>query len=332
MKAITCSKYGPIDEVLSYREVEKPVPGDNDVLVKILASSVNYNSLFQVQGFGLMRSLKMKFTSQAIHIPGNDVAGRVEAVGRGVTRFKPGDSVFADTFAAGMGAYAEYIKLPEDLLVAKPVNLTFEQAGVVPEAACVALQGLRLGGIRAGQQVLVYGASGGIGTFAVQIAKSFGAGVTGVCSTRNLDLVRSLGAEHVIDYTVEDFTRGSHKYDLILATTGYRSIFAFRRALKPGGHHVVTGATMTGSKTLAQLGEAMLLGPLVGLPGGRKMSVLSAKPSREDLTFIKDLIEAGKVKPVIDRQFTLQEVPEALKYYAGGHARGKISIKIDSGD
>ena len=332
MKAIVCSKYGPIDEVLSIREVEKPVPGDGDVLVKILASSVNYNSLFQVQGFGLMRTLKMKFSNQPTHIPGNDIAGRVEAVGRSVTRFKAGDAVFADTFAAGMGAFAEYIKLPEDMLVAKPVNLTFAQAGVVPEAACVALQGLRLGGIRVGQQVLVYGASGGIGTFAVQIAKTFGAEVTGVCSTRNLELVRSLGADHVIDYLQEDFSRGSRKYDLILATTGYRSIFAFRRALKPGGRHVVTGATMRGSKTLAQLGEAMLLGPLVGLPGGRKMSVLAAKPSREDLTFIKELIEAGKLKPVIDRQFTLQEVPVALKYYAGGHARGKVSISIGSGE
>jgi NADPH:quinone reductase-like Zn-dependent oxidoreductase len=332
MKAITCSKYGPINEVLSCREVEKPVPGDNDVLVRILASSVNYNSLFQVQGFPVMRALKMNPYKGEGHIPCNDIAGRVEAVGSSVTRFKPGDAVIADTFAAGMGALAEYIKLPEDLLVTKPRNLSFAQAGVVPKAACVALQGLRKGSIQVGQQVLIYGASGGIGTFAVQIAKAFGAEVTGVCSTRNLELVTSQGADKVIDYTQEDFTRGSRKYDLILATTGYRSIFAFRRALKPGGHHVVTGATMSGSKTLAQLIEAILLGPLVGLPGGRKMSVLSAKPSWEDLTFIKKLIEADKVKPVIDRQFRLQEVPEALKYYAGGHARGKVSIMIGSGD
>jgi NADPH:quinone reductase-like Zn-dependent oxidoreductase len=257
-------------------------------------------------------------------ILGADIAGRVEAVGRNVKQFKPGDEVFGDIFGCGGGGFAEYACAREDALALKPASLTFEEAAAVPLAAVTALQGLRdKGKIQPGQKVLVNGASGGVGTFAVQIAKSLGAEVTAVCSTRNLDMVRSIGADRVIDYTKEDFTKSGQRYDLILAANGYHPILDYRRALSPKGVYVMSGGSW------AQMFQAMLLGPWISMTGSKKMGALSAKANPKDLAFVKELLEAGKVKPVIDRRYPLSEVPEALRYLGEGHARGKIVITME---
>jgi NADPH:quinone reductase-like Zn-dependent oxidoreductase len=341
MKAIVCTKYGP-PEVLQLKEVEKPVPGDNEVLLRVHASSVNYNILVHVSGKPLLaRLMGIGFLKPKFKIPGNDIAGRVEAIGRNVTKFRLGNEVFGDIFDRGYGAFAEYVSVSENVLVLKPANLTFEEAAAVPESALVALHGLReKGQIQPGQKVLIYGASGGIGTFAVQIAKSFGADVTGVCSTGNLDLVRSIGADHVIDYTKEDFAKNGREYDLILATAGYRSIFDYKRALSPEGIYVCIGGSMRGPKTMTQIYQAMFLGPLISMTvslssskARKKMCILPVIPSTtKDLIFIKELIEAGKVKPVIDRRYPLSEVPQALRYYEERHARGKVVITVEYKD
>jgi NADPH:quinone reductase-like Zn-dependent oxidoreductase len=321
MKAIVYEKYGPPD-VLQLKEVEKPVPKENEVLVKVQAASVNYSNSAFVRGKPfIVRLMGSGLLKPKYKILGSDIAGRVETVGVNVRQFRPGDEVFGDLSECGRGGFAEYVAVPENALVLKPANLTFEEAAAVPEAAVVALQGLRdKGQIQPGQKVLIYGASGGIGTFAVQIAKSFGAEVTGVCSTRNLDLVRSIGADHVIDYTQEDFTQNGQQYDLILATAGYHSIFDYARALSPGGIYVVTGGSM------AQIFQPMYLGPFISMTGDKKMGNLAMRPIQKDLAFVKDLIEAGKVKPVIDRCYPFSEVAEALRYYGKGHSRGKIVI------
>ncbi len=321
MKAIVYTKYGSPD-VLQLKEVAKPTPKNNEVLVEVRASSVNFSTLGFVRGKPFMARLwsgllKPKFK------PGNDIAGRVEAVGRNIKQFRPGDEVFGDLSGCGFGAFAEYVCAPETALALKPAKLSFEEAAAVPEAALVALLGLReKGQIQKGQKVLIYGASGGIGTFAVQIAKSFGAEVSGVCSTRNLAMVLSIGADHVIDYTKEDFVKNGQQYNLILATAGYRSIFDYKRALCPGGTYVATGGAM------AQIFQALLLGPLLSLTGNKKLTNLYMTPSRKDLLLMKELIEAGKVKPVIDRCYTLRQAAEALKYYAHGHAGGKVVITL----
>jgi NADPH:quinone reductase-like Zn-dependent oxidoreductase len=321
MKAIVYEKYGPPD-VLELKEVEKPAPKDDEVLIRVHAASVTFGDLAAVKGEPFMVRLSLGLREPKFKIPGKDLAGRVEAVGAKVKEFKPGDEVFGDISECGWGAYAEYVAVPESAIVLKPTNISFQQAAAAPESAVVALQGLRdKGHIQPGQKVLIYGASGGIGTFAVQIAKSFGAEVTGVCSTRNLELVRSIGAEHVIDYTKEDFAHNGKRYDLILATAGYRSIFDYQRALSPKGNYVATGGSM------AQVFQPMLLGPWLST-GGRKMSNLAMKPNKKDLTFIKELIEAGKVTPVIDKSFPLSELPEALRYYGEGHSRGKVVITM----
>jgi NADPH:quinone reductase-like Zn-dependent oxidoreductase len=323
MKAIVYTKYGPPD-VLELREVEKPVPEDAEVLVKVHAVSVNAYDwhlltadifLVRLMGGGL---LKPKNT-----ILGADIAGRVESVGRNVKQFQPGDEVFGDIAGNGNGGFAEYVSAPENALVLKPANLSFEEAAAVPMAAVTALQGLRdQGKIQPGQKVLINGASGGVGTFAVQIAKSFGAEVTAVCSTRNLDMARSLGADHVIDYTKEDFTQNGRLYELILAVNGYHPISAYKRALTPGGIYVMAGGT------IAQIFQAMLLGPWMSKTGGKKMGGVSAKPDQKDLVYMKELIEAGKVVPVIDKRYPLREIPEALRYLGEGHARGKVVITV----
>jgi NADPH:quinone reductase-like Zn-dependent oxidoreductase len=321
MKAMVYTEYGP-PEVLRLEEVEKPTPGENKVLVKVLAASVNYGdwSLLRGEPF-LVRLMVGGLLKPKNTILGADIAGRVEAVGPNVTQFRPGDEVYGDISGCGFGGFAEYVSVPEDALALKPGNVTFEQAAAAPMAAVVALQGLRdKGQIRPGQKVLINGASGGIGTFAVQIAKAFGAEVTGVCSTRNLDMVRSIGADRVIDYTKEDFVSVGQPYDLILATAGYRSIFDYHRALGPGGRYVVTGGSM------AQVFQPMLLGPFLSMTGSKKMGNLSAKPDQEDLGFVKELFEAGKIVPVIDRCYPLPDVPEALRYYGEGHSRGKVVI------
>ncbi len=317
-------KYGP-PEVLELREVERPDHGDNEVLVRVYATSVVYSDLAFVRGKPFLVRLMGSGPLKPKHkILGADIAGRVEAVGRNVKQFQPGDEVFGDLSRYGWGGFAEYVCAPENALALKPANFSFEEAAAVPQAAVVALQGLRdKGQIQPGQKVLINGASGGIGTFAVQIAKSFGAEVTGVCSTRNLDMVRSIGADQVIDYTKEDFTKNGQRYDLILAVAGYRSIFDYKRALSPKGIYVVTGGSM------AQIFQPMLIGPWITATGSKRMVNLSVRPNQEDLVFMKELIETGKVKPVIDRRYPLSEVAEALRYYGEGHARGKVVITVE---
>jgi NADPH:quinone reductase-like Zn-dependent oxidoreductase len=256
-------------------------------------------------------------------IPGKEMGGRVEAVGQNVTQFQPGDEVFGDLSVASWGAFAEYVAVPESAIALKPTNLTFEEAAAVPESAVVALQGLRdKGKIQPGQKVLINGASGGVGLYAVQIAKAFGAEVTAVCSTRNMALVRSLGADHVIDYTKEDFTQNGQQYDLILAVNGYHPISDYRRALSSEGIYVATGGSM--KQTL----QATMIGPFISMTGGKKMGGMLVKPNQNDLVFIKELIEANKVKPVIDKRYPLSKAADAFHYMEAGRAQGKIVITM----
>jgi NADPH:quinone reductase-like Zn-dependent oxidoreductase len=326
MKAIVYTEYGSLD-VLRLAEVPKPVAGENEILVQVRASSVNYGNLAVIKGEPFVARLWSGLLKPKYRIPGGDLAGRVEAVGGNVRRFKPGDEVFGDISGCGFGAFAEYAVAPANTLALKPANITFEEAAAVPQAALVALQGLRdKGGLRAEQTVLIVGASGGNGTFAVQIAKAFGAEVTGVCGPRNMDLVRSLGADHVIDYTKEDFAKSEQCYDLILAMAGYRSIFDYRQALSARGTYVMVGGSS------AQIFQAMLLGPILSRKGGQKLGNLYHRHSREDLELMKELIEAGKVAPVIDRRYPLPEAAEALRYYGEGHARGKVVITLEHDD
>jgi NADPH:quinone reductase-like Zn-dependent oxidoreductase len=322
MKAIVITKYGPPD-VLQLKEADKPVPEDFEVLVKVHAASMTYSNLFLVSGKPFPLRLIFGLLKPKLRIPGSDIAGRVEAVGGKVKKFRPGDEVFGDLSNCGRGGFAEYVSAPESELGLKPANCSFAQAAAVPEAALVALQALRdRGRIRKGQKVLINGASGGIGTFAVQIAKYFGAEVTAVCGAKNLDLVRSLGADHVIDYTKEDFSQNGQHYDLILATRGSRSIFDYKRALSPGGIYIMVGGSW------AQVFQALLIGPWLSMAGSRKLGALTVKPN-QDLVFMKELIEAGKVKPVIDRCFPLGETAAAFRYYGEGHARGKVVITLE---
>jgi len=320
MKAIVYTKYGSPD-VLQLKDIEKPIPKDGEVLVKIRAASVNAYDwhfltadifLIRLMGGGLLKPKNTRL--------GVDIAGQVEAVGRNVKQFRPGDEVF------GMvkGGFAEYACAAESALALKPVNSSFDEAAAVPMAAVTALQGLRdEGQIQAGQKVLIYGASGGVGTFAVQIAKAFGAEVTAVCSARNLEQSRSIGADHVIDYTKEDFTQNGQQYDLILAVNGYRSLSAYKRALTTKGIYVMAGGTMT------QIFQSMLMGPMMSETGGKKMGGVSAKRNQKDLAFLKELVEAGKVIPVIDKRYLLNETAEALRYLGKGHARGKVVITVE---
>jgi NADPH:quinone reductase-like Zn-dependent oxidoreductase len=323
MKAIVYHNYGSPD-VLKLEEVQKPVPQDGEVLVKIVASSVadGIRRLLRADPF-LVRFvyglLKPKYK-----ILGADVAGRVEAVGRNVTQFQPGDEVFGDLSECGFGAFAEYVAAPEEALALKPTNLTFEQAASVPVSAVTALQGLReQGQIQPGQKVLINGASGGVGTFAVQIAKALGAEVTAVCSTGKMAMARSLGADYVIDYTQEDFTQNGKRYDLILAANGYHPLSAYQRALSPQGIYVMSGGST------AQMFQAMLLGPWRSRDGDQNMGNLQAKPNQKDLVFMKELLEAGKVTPVIDRCFPLRDVAGAMRYFETGHPQGKVVITVE---
>ena len=320
MKAIVCTKYGPPLDVLQFKEVEKPTPTDDQVLVKVQAASVNISDLAPIRGVFLARLLGTGLLRPKRTRMGADIAGRVEAVGINVKRFQPGDEVFGDA----SGGFAEYACAREDLLALKPANVTFEEAATVGVAAISALQGLRAGQIQPGQKVLVNGASGGVGTFAVQIAKSFGTEVTAVCSPKNLDNARSMGADHVIDYTQEDFTRNGQGYDLILAVNGYHPILDYRRALSPKGICVVLGGK------LAQIFQALLWGPLISKTGSKKIGFMGiAKLNQKDLVLLKELLEAGKVKPLIDRRYPLSETAEAVRYLEEGHARGKVVITME---
>jgi NADPH:quinone reductase-like Zn-dependent oxidoreductase len=324
MKAIVRTEYGPPD-VLQLKEVEKPTPREHEVLVKVHAASVNHGDWALLRGEPFfLRLMEGGLLKPRIKILGGDVAGLVEGVGVNVEQFQPGDEVFGDLSDCGRGGFAEYVGVIEDRLVFKPANISFEEAAAVPMAAVTALQGVRdKGQIQPGGKVLIYGASGGVGTFAVQIAKSFGAEVTAVCSTRHLDMARSIGADHVIDYTQEDFTKSEQRYNLILAANGYHPISDYKRALSPNGIYVCTGGT------LAQIFQSMLLGPWMSRTGGKKMGNLSHRPNQKDLVFMKELLEAGKVVPVIDRRYQLSVVPEAFRYFGEGHAKGKVVITME---
>ena len=322
MKAVVYTKYGSPD-VLQLKEVEKPTPKDNEVLIRIHAASANAADWHLLRGDPFLLRLGYGLLKPNNTILGADIAGRVEAVGNNVTQFQPGDEVFGDISGCGLGGFAEYVSVPEHAVISKPASMTFEEAAAVPMAAVTALQGLRdKGQIQPGHKVLIHGASGGVGTFAVQIAKAFRAEVTAVCSTRKVDLVRSIGADHVIDYTQEDFTKNGQRYDLILAANGNRSMFEYKRALAPTGRYVVTGGSM------AQLFQAMLLGPLLSTAGRQNMGNVLARPNQKDLACMKELLEAGKVIPVIDRCYPLSETAEAIRYLEAGHARGKVVITV----
>ncbi len=320
MKAIVCTQYGPPD-VLQFTELAKPTPADNEVLIKLYAASANPVDLHLMRGKPFfLRLMSGGLRAPKRKVPGHDIAGRVEAVGRNVIQFKPGDAVFG----ACRGAFAEYVCAKEDNLALKPANSSFEDAAAMPVAALTALQGLRdKGRIQPGQKVLVDGASGGVGTFAVQIAKSFGAEVTAVCSTQKVDTARSIGADHIIDYTQEDFTKSGQRYDLILAANAHHSIFDYRRALIQNGIYVMAGGG--GLQAL----QAVLLGPLLSRIGRKKTRFFIAKIDQKDLVFLKELLEAGKVVPVIDRRYPLSDAAEALRYLAEGHAKGKIVLTVE---
>ena len=319
MRAVVYHQYGSPD-VLKCEEIEKPIAGDDEVLIKLCAASVNPLDWHFMRGKPLPARLMMGALRRPKHkILGCDIAGRVESVGRNVRQFQPGDEVFG---AKSLGAFAEYVCVAEDRLARKPANVSFEAAAAVPVAAITALQGLRdKGRIQGGHKVLVDGASGGVGTFAVQIAKWFGAEVTAVCSTSKLDTARSTGADHVIDYTRENFTQSGQRYDLILAANAYHhSIFDYRRALSPNGIYVLAGGGGV------QLLQGLLLGPLLSRMGSKQMRFVGAKLNKKDLDLLKDLLETGKVVPVIDRRYPLSDVAEALRYLEAGHARGKVVI------
>jgi NADPH:quinone reductase-like Zn-dependent oxidoreductase len=327
MKAIVYYEYGSPD-VLQLKEVEKPAPGDDEVLIKVQAAALNAYDwrLLRADPF-LVRVMGMGFFRPKNPILGADVAGRVEAVGRNVKQFQPGDEVYGDLSGRGKGSLAEYVAVSEQAVALKPANLTFEQAAAVPMAAVTALQGLRdVGQIQPGQKVLVYGASGGVGTFAVQLARWFGAEVTAVCSTGKMEMVRSLGADHVIDYTKEDFTQNGQQYDLILAVNGYRSMADYKRALSPRGIYVMAGGSA------AQLFQVMLFGRWMSRNSGKRMGHLTAVTSQKDLIYMKELLEAGKVVPVIDRCYPLSQAPDAIRYLEEGHAKGKVVIMVDDVD
>jgi NADPH:quinone reductase-like Zn-dependent oxidoreductase len=320
MKAIVYHNYGSPD-VLKCEEIAKPTVGDHEVLIKIRAASVNPLDWRLMRGKPVFVRLMIGgLRKPKITRPGVDVAGQVEAVGRSVTQFKPGD----DVFGACRGTFAEYVCATEDKLALKPANLSFEDAAAVPVAAISALQGLRdKGRIQRGHKVLVDGASGGVGTFAVQIAKSFGAEVTAVCSTSKVDTARLIGADHIIDYTREDFTQSGQRYDLILAANAYHSIFDYRRALSQDGIYVMAGGGGV------QILQTMLLGPLLSLIGSKKMRFFMAHVNKKDLVFLKDLLKAGKVVPIIERRYPLSDTAEAFRYLEEGHAQGKVVITVE---
>lgn len=322
MRAIVYRRHGPPD-VLSCEEIEKPTPQDGEVLVRVRAASVNPLDWHLIRGEPYLVRFMMGLRKSKLKRPGVDVSGQVEAVGRNVTQFKRGDEVFG----ACRGAFAEFACAPESALAAKPANATFEEAASVPVAGFTALQALRdKGQARPGQKVLVNGASGGVGTFAVQIAKSLGADVTGVCSTRNVEMVRSIGADRVIDYTKEDFTRSGSRYDLVLDIYANHSLSECRRVLGPTGRYVIVGGPWTGFLTLL---AHLIAAGLSSRFSKRKVLTLLARNRKDDLVVLRELIEAGKVKPVIGRTYELGDVPQAVRYMEDGHPGGKVVITLE---
>jgi NADPH:quinone reductase-like Zn-dependent oxidoreductase len=323
MKAIVGTKYGP-PEFLKLEEVDKPVPKDDELLIEVVAAGINKADYILICGKPfLVRLMGGGFARPKNKIPGSDVSGRIAAVGKNITRFKTGDEVFGNLSKSGRGAYAEYVCAKEDNLVLKPVNVSFEQAASVPVAGLTALQGIRdKGKVRPGQKVLINGASGGVGTFAVQIAKSYGAEVTAVSSTANLDLMRRIGADHVIDYTKEDFTQNGQKYDIIVGANGYHPIWKYKRSLSAGGTYVMSGGKG------GQLFQALFLGRLMSLTGGKKLTAVSAQMKNGDLAFMAELLAERKVVPFIENIFPLNEAPQAIGYLGKGHVKGKLIISV----
>ncbi len=320
MKAIVITKYGRPEDVLQVKDLVRPIPGDDQVLVRVHAASLNVADLAPVRGVWLARLLGTGLTKPKRDILGSDIAGQVEAVGRNVKQFKPGDAVFG----TAPGGFAEYACARQARLVMKPDSVTFEQAAAVPTAAITALQGIRdKGQLEPGQKVLVNGASGGVGTFAVQIARAFGGEVTAVCSPQNLDSARAMGADHVFDYTREDFTRNGSKYDLIIAVNGYHSMADYRRSLGPNGTCVVIGGTM------GQIVQSVVWGPLLSKTGRQKIGFMGiAQLNEKDLALLGDLLQAGKIKPLIERRYALDDAVQAVRYIEAGHARGKLVLTM----
>ncbi len=321
MKAVLLTRYGP-PESLEIRDIDMPAPAQDQVLVKIMAASLNISDYYTMNG-GPAR-LFQGFSKPKDPKIGADIAGQVEAVGSAITRFKPGDEVFGTVH----GGFAEYGVTREIRLAPKPSNWTFEAAATVPVAGITALQGLRdTGHIQGGQKVLIYGASGGVGSFAVQIAKAFGAEVTAVCSPRTLEQNHSIGADHLIDYTQEDFTRRAERYDLILGVNGYHWLLDYRRVLSPRGRYVMVGAS--GNRVLFALVQAAILGKLVTQKDGKQLGYMGiAKLNPEDLMVLKEMMEAGKIVPVIDKRYPFSDIREAFRYMGERHARGKIVVTI----
>jgi NADPH:quinone reductase-like Zn-dependent oxidoreductase len=320
MKAIVHNRYGSPKDALRLEDTSTPRVDDNEVLVRIRAAAVNPADWHLIRGEPSIARLQWGLRTPKNPVPGCDLAGQVEAVGRNVTRFQPGDEVFASTFMRGFGALAEWASVSDDLLGVKPTNLSFDQAAAVPVAGLTALQGLRdHGHVERGHKVLIVGASGGVGTFAVQIAKHFGAEVTGVCSTRNVDMVRSLGADHVIDYTQDDFAQDGERYDFIFQLAGTRSASECRRALTEKGTLVLSSG-----ESMGRVVSALALSPFVS----QRLLSFTVKPNNEDLQSLKELIEGREVSPVIDRRYSLADAPEAIRYLEEGHARGKVVIGV----
>jgi NADPH:quinone reductase-like Zn-dependent oxidoreductase len=318
MKAIVYTKYGP-PEVLQLKEVAKPTPKDDEVLIKVQAVSVNRSDWEGLKGKPLYARLGGLLRPRQQRL-GSDIAGRVEMAGRNVRRFQPGDEVFGDILPR-LGGFAEYVCARESALALKPASMTFEEVAAIPQAAVIALQGIRdKGQVQPGQRVLINGAGGGTGTFAVQLAKLYGAEVTGVDNTGKLDFMRSLGADNVIDYTQEDFTKDGKQYDLILDIVAHRSVFAYKRALRTNGSYFLAGGSVA---TMLQI---LLLGPWIRRTTGKKIRILAVRPNTEDVDFVKELIEAGRVMPILDKTYPLSEVPEAISYVGDGRARGKVVI------
>lgn len=322
MKALVATKYG-LPEVLRFKEVKKPSPNDNEVLIKVCAASVNSWDWDLLRGKPLLTRIGGLFTPK-YPILGADIAGQVIAVGKNVKQFLPGNEVFGDISGAGWGGFAEYVCVREDALAMKSAHMTNEQAAAIPQAAVLALQGLRYKGrISKGQKVLINGAGGGVGTFALQIAKSFGAEVTAVDNSGKLAMLRSIGADHVIDYTKENFTENGLQYDLILDVVAHRSIFDCKRSLKPNGRYVVIGGTT------ARIIQFAFLGPLVSRMTKKKMGILIHLPNQQDLNVIRELFERGKIVPVIDKSYPLFQAADALRYFGEGQVKGKVVIPMD---
>ncbi|MCF2649309.1 NAD(P)-dependent alcohol dehydrogenase [Niallia circulans] len=323
MKAIISEKYG-MPETLKLGEVDKPIPKHNEVLVKVYASSINFGNLALLTGKPLPVRFVFGLRKPKYRIPGGDIAGVVEAIGKDVTQIQIGDQAYGDLANNGWGAFAEYVAVDEKTVALMPSNLSFTEIAGVPMAGTTALQAIRnIGKVRTGQEILIHGASGGVGTFAVQIAKALGAEVTAVVSTRNVDLVKSLGADHVIDYKKDDFVNDTKTFDTIFGVNGSQSIFTYKKKLKENGVFIHVGGANN------QFYQTMLLGPLLSLFGKKKFITFLQRPNQQDLVFINGLIEEGKVKPIMDRSYSLNDVPEAFQYFEKGHSQGKVIITME---